>query len=215
VSTVAPETVATYDDLAARYAVRWADRADPMALDRDRFVRLLPVRPAILDLGCGPGRDLARFQYSTAGPVRAVGLDRSAGMLAEARRRTAAPLLQGDAAQLPLRARAVDGIWACASLLHLPRSDMPSVLAECARVLRVDGVLYVAVQEGDGERWRDGPCGRRFFTYWRLAELSSLAAGAGFVVEEAWVQADPTGRHQRWVKLLARRLAPNLLEQRT
>ncbi len=129
-------------------------------------------------------------------------------MLAEARRRSGEPLIQGDAVRLPLHDRAVDGIWACASLLHIPRSDMPAVLTECSRVLRPHGVLYVTVREGDRERWEDGPYGRRFFAYWRLEDLSSLLVRVGFAVEQTWVQADVGGRSYRWVTALARRLAP-------
>jgi SAM-dependent methyltransferase len=202
---VAPETAATYDQAAAAYAARWADQDDPMAGDRHRFVRLLAARPLILDLGCGPGRDLARFGSCSADPIRVVGVDRSAGMLAQARRRTQAPLVQGDAGKLPFRDGAVDGIWACASLLHLPRGDLPAALGQCWRVLRPNGVLYLALQEGDGEGWKDGRYGRRFFSFWQLAELSWLLVQLGFALEEAWVEADPGGRPYRWVKALGRR----------
>ncbi len=61
-SKVAPETVATYDQLASMYAARWADSADRLAADRRRFIRMVPAGALVLDLGCGPGRDLARFR---------------------------------------------------------------------------------------------------------------------------------------------------------
>src|SRR5262245_715403 len=122
-------TSATYDQIAADYASQ-AWRADALAEARRRFVAPLAQGARVLDVGCGPAHDTARLRELG---LRAVGFDRSRGMLAQARnphppaRSPAAagegesgvlPLLLGDMRQMPVRSGALDGLWVCASFLH-------------------------------------------------------------------------------------------------
>lgn len=88
---------------------------------------------------------------------------------------------------------AVDGIWACASVLHVPRSDAPNTLGEFRRVLRDGGVLWLSVKRGTGTRQGDAYEGDdREFTLYRTEELRELVSGAGltveFVSDGEWVQ---------------------------
>lgn len=107
----------------------------------------------ILDLGCGAGRD-TRFLAECGFAV--VGLDAARAGLALAQRASPRlPLLLGDARQLPLAARSVDGVY-CFGLLHeftgpTADADVAAVLAETRRVLRPGGTLILAVLAGDPE----------------------------------------------------------------
>jgi SAM-dependent methyltransferase len=104
----------------------------------------------------------------------------------------------------PFRDGSFDGVWACASLLHVTKEDLAAVLAEVCRVLTPgSGLLYVAVKEGDGQQWVGGEHGRRFFAFWRPPELARLLGGAGFGVDEIQSRPDLAGRSQRWVTAMA------------
>jgi SAM-dependent methyltransferase len=196
------ETVASYDRAAEQFAARWSD----LRLDRalDAFAGRVTGRRRVLDLGCGPGRDV---HFLTQLGCQAVGLDLSAGMLAQARSRLpAVPLVRADLRRIPFSPGAFDGIWACASLLHLRRADLPATLTELSRLLRSPGgVLYVALKGGQGERWVTGSSGERyFFAYYQPAEVETLLDAARFQVVESWVTPDQAGRDEPWLNVVAR-----------
>ena len=72
-------------------------------------------------------------------------------------------------------------MWANASLLHVARDDLPTVLRRLADVTRTGGLLRIAVKEGDGDGWstHGAITSPRHFTYWRAAPLGVLVEGAG------------------------------------
>ena len=187
-------TTRTYDRIASRFAARHWNVRLKRALEA--FVRRLKPGATVLDLGCGPGRDIALLRERG---LRVIGVDRSTGMLREAQRRVGGALVCADMRALPLGDASLDGVWLCAALLHLPRTEAPVALAEVRRVLRSRGVLYVSVQRGEGEAWdmADGP---RFFTYYQSDELVALVQAVGFTVQERWI--DPTKR-ATWINLIA------------
>jgi SAM-dependent methyltransferase len=194
-------TSATYDQIAAYYAAH-SPGATPetLAKMRERFAALLASGARVLDVGCGPGWEAGRLR---ALGLRAYGLDRSRGMLAEARA-LSVPLLLGDMRALPLPDGALDGLWVCASFLHIPKRDGPAVLHEFRRALRPGGALYIGVKEGDGERWIEHSAGRqRFFVFYQAAELDALLAAHGFTMVEGWLGADSLGRAERWINRIA------------
>ena len=141
-----------FDAIAPRYDL--VNRIMTFRMDvgwRRRAVGSLALRPgsAVLDLACGTG-DLCRELASSG--LRPLGIDLSYGMLASAR--TPAPLVQGDALRLPLRAAAVDGVTCGFALRNL--AGLEPFLAELARVLRAGGriaLLEVATPPNRLLRW--------------------------------------------------------------
>ena len=192
-------TSATYDQIAAGYAAQ-AGRNDALAESRRRFAARLSAGARVLDIGCGPAQDTAGLRKLG---LRAAGFDRSRGMLAQARPHQL-PLLLGDMRHLPVRDGALDGLWVCASFLHIPKHDAPAVLAELRRVLRPGGVLFISIKRGLGQRWiAHGSGGQRFFVFYQEHELDVLLTSAGFTVREGWLDADHLGRPEPWIVRLA------------
>ncbi|MDQ2998361.1 MAG: class I SAM-dependent methyltransferase [Chloroflexota bacterium] len=192
-------TSTTYDQIAADYAAQ-AGRNDALVESRRRFAGRLAVGARVLDVGCGPAHDTAELRELG---LRAAGIDRSRGMLAQAQRHQL-PLLLGDMRHLPVRAGALDGLWVCASFLHIPKHDAPAVLGELRRVLRLGGVLFISIKRGQGQRWiARGTGGQRFFVFYHEDELDTLLTTSGFVVRESWLDTDHLGRPEPWIARLA------------
>lgn len=187
-------TANTYEANADAYTEKY--RAGSVAADfGDRFVDALPG-DRVLDLGCGPGSDATVFaDYG----LDVLGVDVTQSFLTAAREAVDGSFCRGDARQLPLTDGAVDGVWACASLHHVPRADLPAALAECRRVLAPDGALFCSVKRGDGAGFEadtdHGGGDDRFFAYYGGAEFERLLADARLAGD---VTADG-----RWVSALA------------
>jgi SAM-dependent methyltransferase len=197
-------TQAAYDAIAPRYAATWFDDT-AMEPTLDDFLRRLPERGAVLDAGCGPGRDV-RAMLSRG--VEAVGIDISEGMLQEAKARVrGATFRRMNLTGLLYPPGGFAGVWACASLQHLPQPKAEHALSEFARVLLPGGVLFVTVELGDGEQTDDYGRYRRLYS---PAEFHEMVTGAGFVVmQEKRSSRDkstlPNPRPKTWLEIVAKK----------
>ena len=117
---------------------------------------------AILDLGCGPGRDLRHFRSLGHD---AMGLDGSTKFVAMARRYSGCDVLQQDFLAMNLPVNRFDGIFANASLFHVPSQELPRVLAELAESLKPRGVLFCSNPRGNNE---EGLSGDRYSCFFDL-----------------------------------------------
>jgi ubiquinone/menaquinone biosynthesis C-methylase UbiE len=200
------ELAATYDRIARDYAEDHKRDTWSLAMV-ERFVQLLSKRARVLDVGCGPGWEAQRF--ARAG-FRVTGIDISPKLIALAKRRVLrGRFIVGDMRSLPFAAGTFHGICAKASLLHLQRREVPSVLASFRRVLKRGGLLLVAVKEGrESEVVREREYGYRFerpFTYFGYRELTRMLERAGFHIREElrYVKRKPGKRP--WLQLIAQR----------
>jgi diadenosine tetraphosphate (Ap4A) HIT family hydrolase len=142
-----------------------------------RFLSMVPARSGVLDLGCGPGRDV---QFMLDRGVEVVGVDLSRAMLAEASRR----VTQGVFRRMDIRNPAyppatVGGLWSCASWHHLSRSDAARALGKYFKLLIPGGVLGLSIREGRGDIVYESG---RFFAMYERLRLTDMLTGAGFRV---------------------------------
>lgn len=194
---------ATYDRIAQRYAEtqeKSRSDGDDLFINLERsFIAKLPANALVGDMGCGAGMDGARF---AARGYRVVGLDLSAGMLAEASRSLAGRVVQGDMRTIPIGSSRIDGIWSVASLLHVPERDTFKVLSEFRRTLQNSGLLALVTALGEGESFEEVPYApeeRRWFIYRSPEKLLSQVRDAGFRIV---TQSQVTG-NRLWLTVLA------------
>jgi SAM-dependent methyltransferase len=128
----------------------------------------------ILDLGCGPGRDLKAF--ADLGHV-AVGLEGSARFVEMARAHAGCEVLHQDFLRLDLPADRFDGVFANASLFHVPTQELPRVLRELRAALKPRGVLFSSNPRGANEEgWNE----ERYGAYWDLETWRRHLSAAGY-----------------------------------
>ena len=128
----------------------------------------------ILDLGCGPGRDLIAF---TRLGHRAIGLDGAAAFAAMAHAASGCEVWQQDFLHLQLPPARFDGVFANASLFHVPAQELPRVLKQLHATLKPGGVLFSSNPRGQNEEgWR----GDRYGAFHDLSAWRAYVEGAGF-----------------------------------
>jgi SAM-dependent methyltransferase len=128
----------------------------------------------ILDLGCGPGRDLAFFRDRGH---EAVGLDASERFVDMARAATGCEVLHQSFLALLLPKARFDGIYANASLFHVPTQELPRVLAELRQALKPRGVFFSSNPHGDNT---EGWSGDRYGAHHTLERWRKHVTAAGF-----------------------------------
>lgn len=159
----------------------------------EAFTRHLAPGARVLDAGCGSGRDAKAF-HEMGYQVDA--FDASSAMVALARQHTGLPVQLMSFSEIDCKAQ-YDGIWCCASLLHVPSSELPAVMQKLADALKPGGVWYVSFKYGSGERVQ----GERRFTDMDeeglrgfLGTVSSVEIGSLWVTED-----NRPGRDEVWL----------------
>lgn len=174
-STIAELTVKHYDQRAAEF---WQGTRDhDVSQNIAELLRHIEGKPpfTILDFGCGPGRDLRAF--AALGHV-AVGLEGAPRFAATAREHSGCEVLEQDFLHLDLPPARFDGVFANASLFHVPGQELPRVLSELRAALKPRGVLFSSNPRGNNEEgWNRG----RYGVYHDLDAWRAFVCGAGFV----------------------------------
>ena len=124
----------------------------------EQFLNYLEPQSHILDAGCGSGRDSLYF-LEHCYQVTAIDAAKNLAQLAEDL--IAQPVLKMKLQDLDYKSK-FNGIWACASLLHLQSDKMQQVLKKFAAALVTEGIIYISLQYGEGEEFKNG----RFFNYY-------------------------------------------------
>ena len=155
----------------------------------------------LLDFGCGPGRDLAYFK--SLGHT-GVGLEGSAQFVEMARAATGCEVLHQDFVNLSLPAARFDGVFANASLFHVPTQELPRVLRQLRDALVARGVLFCSNPHGNGE---EGFRSERYGAFHSIDAWRAHVTAAGFVEIAHYYR--PTGKprsEQPWLATVWRKI---------
>lgn len=184
-----------YDDSAEAF---WHGTRDhDVSQNREALLRHLPASGAhrILDFGCGPGRDLIAFRDLGHEPV---GLDGAERFVEMARAHSGCEVLHQDFLALDLPEGRFDGVFANASLFHVPSQELPRVLRALWGCLAEGGVLFSSNPRGPG---REGWDGDRYGCFVDLETYRGYLTDVGFVELEHYYR--PTGKPQEQQPWLA------------
>lgn len=197
---VSSTTLSHYDTRAEPF---WHGTRDhDVSQNVDALLRYLPgpTPQTILDLGCGPGRDLATFRDLGHTPV---GLDGAAEFVRMARDNTGCEVLHQDFLALDLEPERFHGIFANATLFHVPSQELPRVLGELRDSLVADGALFSSNPRGPN---REGWSGNRYCCYLTLDAWRRFMTAAGFVELEHYYRPPGKPRDQQpWLASVWRR----------
>jgi SAM-dependent methyltransferase len=199
---IAALTLAHYQQRAADFAAGTRDH--DVSQNIAALLRHIeaPAPFTILDFGCGPGRDLKSL--TALGHV-AIGLEGTPAFAAMARADSGCEVWQQDFLKLDMPAERFDGIFANASLFHVPRAELPRVLGELFASLTPGGVLFCSNPRAFEADW-EGFKGERYGSYLSVEGWLGLLADAGFTLERHFLR--PTGKppsEQPWLAIVARR----------
>ncbi len=155
---------------------------------------------AILDLGCGPGRDLHYFRSLGH---EAVGLDGSKEIVAMARDHSGCEVLHQDFLALELPENRFDGVFANASLFHVPSQELPRVLCELHAALKPHGVLFCSNPRGNNE---EGLSGDRYNCFFDFDTWRDYVTAARFIKVKHYYRPTGLPRHrQPWLATVWRK----------
>lgn len=198
--SISNQTLQHYDQRAADF--HEGTRDHDVSQNINALLRNIRTDPpfTILDFGCGPGRDLQAF--TALGHV-AIGLEGAATFVAMARTGTGCEVWQQDFLKLELPDQRFDGVFANASLFHVPSGQLARVLGELHATLKPGGVLFSSNPRGANEEgWNRG----RYGVYHDLAAWRRRMIAAGFVELEHYYRPAGLPREQQpWLASVWRR----------
>lgn len=192
------QTIVFYNAQAEKYVAETVNL--DVSNNRNLFLSLIPEGGHILDLGCGSGRD-SRFFLDHGYSVTAVdGSHELANLASEFIGKSVEHLSFQELDYLEI----FEGIWACACLLHCPKSEMGAVIQRMTKALKSNGIIYMSFKYGEGERVDERG---RFFNDYTEAEMSKmLAKHSDLHVVELFTESNPLRNgFQTWLNVFAKK----------
>lgn len=178
--------------------------SDTLSVDfkqtQDKFLSLLPSTASILDFGCGSGRDT---KYFLDAGMRVDATDGSETLCRLASEYTGIVVRQMLFEELDAKEQ-YDGIWACSSILHLPKDSLKVVLKKMIVALKAHGIIYTSFKYGTFEGERNG----RFFTDFTEEMFQEFVKDVdGIRIKEIWITGDvrPGRESEQWLNLILRK----------
>ena len=196
------QTLQTYEKDAEIFLKHWGKKYKRPALIV-QWLKRQPKPAVLLDLGCGAGQD---SHHLATRDHHVIGLDRTMPLLQFANRQApSVPCVLADIRALPIREDSRNGIWAAASLIHLPKRDVTDVLARLHTLVKPQGFLAATFTYGHESRvkrtgWMPG-C---YFARWRKDELAKVLRRAGWEVLFLRVVSNQE-RKGRWINIIVGR----------
>jgi ubiquinone/menaquinone biosynthesis C-methylase UbiE len=163
------KTIEYYNNKSEEMSEKFRDLMDiKKRYEFDKFINLLKGKK-VLDLGSGSGEH-AEYFSDRGFDVLCVDLAENMVRLCKEKGLKAEVM---DIENLKFEDNAFDGIWAVTSLIFTPKSKIQKVIKDLHRILKKDGIIYVCVKEGEGEKWvkKKGENEERYFVFWKEEEL--------------------------------------------
>ncbi len=196
-------TITTYDTYAESWALEHDDRFEYEVLVK-KYQQLL-AQGSVLEIGAGGGSDA---RLLTDAGYEYYGTDASAGMVAMARR--SQPDLhfeQVSVYDLQRLPRTFDGFWACAVLLHVPRTRIDEALHAIGIVTKPGAIGFISMKDGTEDvfeqRQKRGRQESRLFVYWTKDAFTAALDRNGFTVVE--YEYSPQSERTKWHRFFVRR----------
>lgn len=157
------------------------------------FLERIPEKGRILDIGFGSGRDSKYFSKK----YEVTSIDSAKGFVEVAKKNLDNKVVLLDVRDMNYK-NEFDGIWACASLLHLKEEELIPVFNLCYDALKEKGVMYASFKEGDFK----GDIGGRYFTYLTDKKIAEILQHTGFIINEMSYTIDAReDRQDKWINL--------------
>lgn len=164
-----------------------------------RFVKKIPFGGEILDVGCGSGRDSKCFLELG---YKVTAFDASKEIANIAAEKISHPVLHLQVQEITWENK-FDGVWAMASLLHLPKDDIPNAIEKCIGALKEGGTFFASFKSGEGESFDNKG---RYFSYFNIEELNSIMENIpeinNFKVSYSGTE-DALKRDVTWINIIA------------
>ena len=167
---------------------------------QDGFLKFLKPESLILDFGCGSGRD---SKYFLQKGYRVEAIDGSEEMVRIATEVAGIPVKHMLFQELD-EVNKYDGIFACASILHVKKEELPDILLKMKKAVKEKGILYVSFKYGDFEGYRNG----RYFTDMTedaFRELLGKVSGLSIIEERITFDARPGREAEKWLNVILRK----------
>ena len=192
-------TIKYYDENATYYFDS-TSQVDLVSLYKE-FLEYVPAGGRIMDLGCGSGRDVKWFRDHG---YEAYGLDASEKLVRIASEKLGIPVKVGFIEEW-IADKAFDGIWCCASIMHLDDEAIEQFFSNLKDNLKPDGVLFMSVKSGI-ETGTDSY--GRYFRDFEEDDIDELLARyPGLELKELWYTEDAFHRNSfRWLNVLIKRV---------
>ncbi|MFH1682661.1 MAG: methyltransferase domain-containing protein [Candidatus Woesearchaeota archaeon] len=182
------KTIESYNQNAKELSEKFKGLMDlKKRYEFQRFIDLLEGTK-VLDLGCGAG-DHSLYFKEMGLDVTAV--DLSAEMIRLCKEKGLNASVK-DIENLDFENNSFDGVWTVTSLLHIPKSKLKKVIEKLDLILKNEGILYLCVKEGEGEKWVNDRFGSRFFAFWKEDEIKKLFEDYFVPIENKKVQLGNT-----------------------
>ena len=166
---------------------------------QDKFIEILPGK-RVLDFGCGSGRDT---KYFIEAGLDVTATDGSEELCKSASEYTGIKVKQMLFQELD-EIDKYDGIWACSSILHLPKEELKSVFSKMIQAICSNGIIYTSFKYGNFEGERNG----RFFTDFTLDTFEEFVQDINNItIDDYWITGDvrPGREEEKWLNLILRK----------
>ena len=198
---VIEKTIDTYNKIAPLYAKYNSNKLFQFQIAK--LISFLPDKGNVLDAGCGSGRDSLYFKEEG---INVISIDLSDGMIEEAKKNNV-DVIKVDLLSMSFDNNEFSGVWCMATLINIPKSEAPKLIKDFHKILKPDGILYVAVKYGntecmiEREKYNNLPLYNAFYS---KEELEKLLKENDFEIIESIVSTEDDST--KWIEIFAKNI---------